>query len=113
MFQRHREARHFVKTFRLDAFWLRAVLRRFGRNAAGQMGLEIVPQRLLARLGQPAGEATPHHPEFAPDRLFGVKFYTFAKQEKRLLAAPLVQRVTESRAQTVAGELEKHPLVIG
>ena len=64
-------------------------------------------------LGQPAGEATPHYPELAPDRLLGMKCYTSAKQEKRLLATPLVQRITESGTQAVAGELEKHPLVIG
>src|SRR5258708_5638192 len=77
------------------------------------MRLEIVPQLLLLELGQPAREPPPHHPKLAPVRLLGVKFYTVAKQEKGLLATPLVQRITEPRAQAVAGELEKHPLVIG
>ena len=113
MLQRGREPDHFLEAFRLDAFGPSDVLRWIGRNAIGQVRFQESPDFLLARLGEPAGNAPPHDPVFSPDRFFFVKLNAFLEEFEHLFASPVVQRVTESGSQGVASQLEKDFLVVG
>ena len=71
-----------------------------------------MPDLLLKGLGKTAGHAPPKNPILMPDRRNGWVENPFLEAAESLLAAPVVQRVAESGAEAVAGQLEKSPLML-
>jgi DNA-binding NarL/FixJ family response regulator len=81
--------------------------------ASGQMRLEHPPDRLVLHLGEATRNSAPHHPELVPNRSLAVEMDVLGQQLKRLLATPLVERVTETGPETIADEAIENPLVDG
>src|SRR3954463_1022635 len=111
MLERGGGAHHLIETFRLEAFWLRRIFRRGGRDPSRQMRFEHPPDCLVLFFGQTTNDPAPHDPEFIPNRRLAMERDTFREQLKGLFAAPFVQRVAESWTQSVPDEAIENSLV--
>src|SRR5215813_1313806 len=112
MLERRRGTHHLVQSFGLNAFGLSSHFRYLEWDLPFQVRLEVLPKLGLRDLVQSARDPAPHHPKFDPVRLLAVELHARSKQREALIAAPLIERVAESRPEAIAQELEIDALVI-
>src|SRR5262249_36107336 len=107
------QSHHFIETLGLNAFQLRLILRLPQCETAFEMRPKVIPDFHVPRFAEPSCNASPHDPELNPNGLLFMKRDPCREQPRCLLAAPLIQRISESRAQSISRQLKPNPLVIG